>query len=41
MTPELQNCATAGKAYYASNDAQLRVAFRQIASQIADLRLNQ
>jgi Flp pilus assembly protein TadG len=40
MTTELQNCASPNKAYYASNDAALKTAFKTIASQIAELRLS-
>lgn len=40
MTNELRNCATPGKAYYAANDQQLKDAFKNIAQQIADLRLS-
>lgn len=41
MTTELQNCADPGKAFYASDDAQLRAQFQLIAQQIAELRLAQ
>jgi Flp pilus assembly protein TadG len=41
MTTELQNCADSGKAYYASNDAELTAQFNRIAAQIAELRLSQ
>jgi Flp pilus assembly protein TadG len=39
MTTRLQNCASPGKAYYASNQTELREAFKKIASQIAELRI--
>jgi Flp pilus assembly protein TadG len=39
MTTRLQNCASPGKAYYASNQTELRNAFKNIASQIAELRI--
>jgi len=38
LTPQMQSCAP-GKAFYASNAATLNDTFRQIASQVADLRL--
>jgi hypothetical protein len=40
MTTSLQNCASPGKAYYASDDASLTTVFNTIASQIAELRLS-
>jgi Flp pilus assembly protein TadG len=40
MTTQLQNCASPGKAFYASNDTQMRAALQQIARQIAELRLS-
>ena len=40
MTPEMQNCASPGRAYYATDDAALTAAFANIASQIASLRLS-
>ena len=40
MTDELEACADPGKAFYASNDDEVREQFRQIASQIAQLRLS-
>jgi len=40
MTTELQNCASPGKAYYASNDTQMKQALQNIANQIAQLRLS-
>ncbi|WP_324751191.1 Tad domain-containing protein [Sphingomonas sp. LY54] len=39
MTTRLQNCASPGRAFYASSDAQLMEQFNAIASQIAELRL--
>lgn len=41
MTTQLQTCASPGRAYYAANQTQLRQAFQQIASQIAELRISQ
>lgn len=41
MTTQLQNCASPGRAFYAADTAQLRTAFQQIASQIAELRITQ
>lgn len=41
LTTELTQCSSDGRAYYASNTAALLTAFTFIASQIADLRLNQ
>jgi hypothetical protein len=38
LTPQMQSCAP-GKAFYASNATTLNETFRQIASQVADLRL--
>ncbi|KEO91475.1 hypothetical protein EH31_02065 [Erythrobacter longus] len=35
----LRNCATPGRSYVAANEAQLNVAFQDIAEKIADLRL--
>jgi Flp pilus assembly protein TadG len=40
MTTRLQNCASPGKAYYASNQTELRDAFKKIAQQIAELRIS-
>ncbi len=40
MTTQLQNCATPGDAFYASNDSQMQAALQTIASQIAELRLS-
>jgi hypothetical protein len=39
MTTRLQDCASPGRAFYASSDAQLMQQFNAIASQIAELRL--
>jgi Flp pilus assembly protein TadG len=39
MTTQLQSCASPGRAYYAADQTQLRNAFQQIASQIAELRI--
>lgn len=39
MTTQLQNCATAGRAYYSNNTTALRNTFKYIAAQVADLRL--
>lgn len=41
LTSQLSACASPGKAFEATDDAQLASAFRTIASQIADLRLSQ
>lgn len=41
MTTQLQSCASPGRAYYAADTTQLRQAFQQIASQIAELRISQ
>lgn len=41
MTTQLQTCASPGRAYYAADQTQLRQAFQQIASQIAELRISQ
>ena len=40
LTPELTSCATAGRAYFASNTTALTNTFRFIAGQVADLRIN-
>jgi Flp pilus assembly protein TadG len=40
MTTELQNCASPGKSFYASDDTSLNVALQTIAQQIAELRLS-
>ncbi|MBW8744311.1 MAG: pilus assembly protein [Sphingomonas sp.] len=40
MTTELQNCASPGQAYYASNTAALNTAFSAIAKQVAMLRIS-
>lgn len=39
MTPELQSCATGGRAYSSSNNSELSNAFKFITAQVADLRL--
>jgi Flp pilus assembly protein TadG len=39
MTTQLQACASPGRAFYAADQTQLRQAFQQIASQIAELRI--
>ena len=39
LTSQMQACATSGRAYYASSASTLNETFRQIASQVADLRL--
>jgi len=41
LSQNLRNCSTANRAYLANNTTQLRAAFQFIASQVADLRLNQ
>ncbi len=41
LTPQLTACASPGKAYYASDNAALTAAFREIANQVASLRLSQ
>jgi hypothetical protein len=40
LTTPMQSCATAGRAYYASNTTALTTTFQYIAGQVADLRLN-
>jgi Flp pilus assembly protein TadG len=40
LTANLRSCADPGRAYYASSSAELEDIFRQIANQIADLRLS-
>lgn len=40
MTSQLQACASPGKAYFAADGDALRTAFKNIASQIAELRLS-
>jgi hypothetical protein len=39
LTAQMTACATSGRAFYASDTAALRSTFRNIASQVADLRL--
>ena len=41
LSQNLRDCSSADRAYLASDSAQLRAAFAFIASQVADLRLNQ
>lgn len=41
LTTDLTGCASPGKAFYAANDTALRQQFRDIAKQIAMLRLDQ
>jgi hypothetical protein len=41
LTTDMTNCATGGSAFQASNSAQLRARFQQIAQQITRLRLQQ
>lgn len=41
LTNELTQCASPGKAYYASDNAKLNDAFQEIAKQIAQLRISQ
>jgi Flp pilus assembly protein TadG len=40
LSTQLSNCATSGKSFTASNDAQLQQQFQTIASKIAELRLS-
>lgn len=40
LTPELSQCASPGQAFYASDNASLTAAFRQIANQVAMLRVS-
>ena len=40
LTTPMQTCATAGRAYYASNTTELTNRFKFIAGQVADLRIN-
>jgi Flp pilus assembly protein TadG len=40
LTPEMQACASPGKAYYVDTSAQLTDKFKEIATQIAELRLS-
>lgn len=41
LTPQLTQCASPGKAYYASDNASLNTAFQDIAKQVALLRISQ
>lgn len=41
LTTQLQNCASGGRAYSATNAAELNSAFQNIASRIAQLRITQ
>ena len=41
MTSDLTACADTGKALYAGDDAALTAQFREIAKQVAQLRLDQ
>ena len=41
LTTELTQCASPGKAYYASDNAALNTAFQDIAKQVALLRISQ
>ncbi len=40
LTPELNQCASPGQAYFAGDTATLRAAFRRIANQVAMLRVS-
>lgn len=40
LTTPMQTCATANRAYYASNTTELTNTFKFIAGQVADLRIN-
>ncbi len=40
LTPEMNACASPGKAYYVDNATQLTDKFKEIATQIAQLRLS-
>ena len=40
LTTQMTNCATAGRAYYASDTTALNNTFKFIAGQVADLRIN-
>ena len=40
LTPEMQACASPGKAYYVDSATQLTDKFKEIATQIAQLRLS-
>ena len=41
LTDEMRACATGDRAFFSNNSDELRATFRFIASQIADLRLNE
>lgn len=41
LSQSLRDCSSANRAYLANNTAELKAAFQFIASQVADLRLNQ
>ena len=41
LTAEMRACATGHRAYFSNNSSELRATFRYIASQVADLRLNE
>lgn len=41
LTTQMTSCATAGRAYYASDTTALNNTFKYIAGQVADLRINQ
>ena len=41
LTTQMQTCASAGRAYYASDTTALKNTFKFIAGQVADLRINQ
>jgi len=40
LTQQLTQCASPGKAYYASDNASLQTAFKTIANQVAMLRVS-
>jgi hypothetical protein len=40
LNTQMTACATAGRAYYASNTTALNNTFKFIAGQVADLRIN-
>jgi hypothetical protein len=40
LTPQLTQCASPGQAFYASDNASLTAAFKQIANQVAMLRIS-
>ena len=40
LTSQMTSCATAGRAYYAADNAALNDTFRYIAGQVSDLRIN-